>query len=255
MKLLTYNICFEDIHFEIRINNIIQILLNELPDVICLQEVTHQSLNLILKSKLNKLYNINKTIMDTSYQNIILCKHRIQENKEIPFTNTYMRRTLQYITFEFNNQHYLIANIHLESEFINRYTKSNEVINTIQRKISQFNQMFSLLKQYNTYHVFIMGDTNITQRDEPYMIIPMDFIDIYLYYQIPKFMEYTYDYKKNDMVKGKFQSRLDRIYYKPVQSDFKYEITYSLIGTETNMITNTCPSDHFAILLEILIQN
>jgi endonuclease/exonuclease/phosphatase family metal-dependent hydrolase len=252
MKLLTYNICFEDIHFEVRIKDIIKILLNESPDVICLQEVTQRSLNIILNSKLTKLYNINQIIMNNSYQNIILCKYKIQENKEIPFIDTYMRRTLQYITFEFNKQHYLVANIHLESEFINRYTKSSDITNKIQRKISQFSQMFSLLKQYNTHHIFIMGDTNITQREETYMKIPKDFIDIYLYHQIPKFMEYTYDYKKNDMIKGKFQSRLDRIYYKPITSIFKYGITYSLIGTELNTITKMCPSDHFAIFLEIL---
>jgi endonuclease/exonuclease/phosphatase family metal-dependent hydrolase len=252
MKLLTYNICFDNINFDIRIKNIIQILLDEFPDVICLQEVTQKSLDLILNSKLNKLYNINKTTMDNSYQNIILCKHKILEKYEIPFADTYMKRTLQYIIFQFNKQSYLVANIHLESEFINQFTKSTNIINTIQRKISQFNQMFSLLKQYNTHHVFIMGDTNITQKDESYMKIPKNFIDIYEYYQIPKFMEYTYDYKKNDMIKGKFQSRLDRIYYKPITPYIKYDITYSLIGTETNLITNMCPSDHFAILLEIL---
>ena len=60
-------------------------------------------------------------------------------------------------------------------------------------------------------------------------------------------IKYTYDYTKNNRIKGRFKSRLDRIYINAKNN--KYNIaSYELIGSE--YIKGKCPSDHFGIMIK-----
>lgn len=262
MKLLTYNISFDYVDFELRMKAIIDIILNTKPDVVALQEVTPHSFNILKESSLSSTYNFSKEMFIVTYGCLILSKHPIIENKDIKFPNTLMGRSLSYITVKHNEQNYLFADIHLESEFARLAKKHNNksdkekvmhIISQIPHKIDQFKFMFEHLKQYNDHNIFIMGDTNITELENPLFKLPKDYTDIFTSLNFPSIISnnlyYTYDYVKNNRILGKFRSRLDRIYTNAKDIDKSVE-SFELVGCEFN-VNQKCPSDHFGIMVTI----
>ena len=61
-------------------------------------------------------------------------------------------------------------------------------------------------------------------------------------------IQYTYDYTKNNRIKGKFRSRLDRVYTNIENHEHLID-TYELVGCE--YVYGKCPSDHFGVMVKI----
>lgn len=239
MKLLTYNIYFDPKEIENRTKYIINHIYQNDYDVVTLQEVTQYTFHLIQTSSLKDKYILNKSAFNDQYGCLILVKRgvKINEFNIIPYQNSLMGRCLEIVKLEPN---IIIGTTHLESEF-----------RDISKKKEQYEGMFQFMNNYLEagYRVIITGDMNIKEADTIFPV-PNNYVDVFTGFTIPVELSYTYDYKRNKMIKGKFRSRLDRIYTsKNVET-----ITYEQIGTQPiNEIGTVYPSDHFGIAVEMMI--
>lgn len=259
LKLLTYNILFDEKDILHRTRAIIDIILNEEPDIIALQEVTPVSYTIIkTNTQLNKIYKINKVHFGEIYGTLILSKIPFDEADCIEMTHTEMGRKLEYIILNINGEKFIIATIHWESQFPTYKDKTEHAIKKkITTKISQYIESFVHLNKMKDYHIILMGDTNITNKEEHILTTPENYIDIYQYLNTDQVldicnMQHTYDYKRNKLVKGKYQSRLDRIYYRNNTTNKDWlPVSYSFVGQNILDITEKHPSDHFGVVVEI----
>ena len=251
ISLATFNIWFDNYEIYKRTSNLILEILNTTPriSVIALQEVRQCTLDFIMESNISNNYNIIKQpINQSGYDTIFLVNKEFVINKYIyhPFTHTKMNRNLKIISITHNEHTFLISTSHFESEF--------KIKNPNLYKISQINETFTILNKmidenpdkYNL--VVFMGDTNITSKEKNIKIPFLDnnWKDYFIEFGSPKYLEYTYDYTKNNNVKIPVKSRLDRIYYKNLKNIFE-PYSFTFLGQEPNNY-NIYTSDHFGIL-------
>jgi exonuclease III len=251
ISLASFNIWFDNYEIYKRTSNLILEILNTIPriSVIALQEVRQCTLDFIMESNISNHYNIIKQpINQSGYDTIFLVNKEFVINKYIyhPFTHTKMNRNLKIISITHNEHTFLISTSHFESEF--------KIKNPNLYKISQINETFTILNKmidenpdkYNL--VVFMGDTNITSKEKNIKIPFLDnnWKDYFIEFGSPKYLEYTYDYTKNNNVKIPVKSRLDRIYYKNLKNIFE-PYSFTFLGQEPNNY-NIYTSDHFGIL-------
>lgn len=223
MKVLSLNLWFSDYLRKERTFIFTNYILENKPDVICLQEVIAPVLAYIYKS-LESIYpHIHTSVEEKGYGLAILSKTLIKNRQNLLFKETRMNRGV--IFGEINN--IIIATTHLESEF----RKDNPC------KINQFNSMIELLSDFPK--VIIVGDTNLTKNDDSKIIV-QDFKDVYLKYDNSKDKLYTYNGPENPIIKNKIKSRIDRIY-------IKGDINFKSFNLEKEIIM----SDHYAIFSEL----
>ncbi len=223
MKILSLNLWFSEYLRKERALIFINYILENKPDIICLQEVIIEVLVYVYKS-LQEIYpHIHTSVEEQGYGLAILSKKPINDRQNMFFKDTRMNRGIIY--GKIND--IIIATTHLESEF----RKYNPY------KISQLNSMIKLLSEFPK--VIIVGDTNLTKNDEDKIDIK-SFRDVYLTYDNDKEKLYTYDGVKNPLVSNKIKSRIDRMY-------LKGNITFKSFNLEKDIIM----SDHYAILGEI----
>ncbi len=264
ISFATFNIWFDNYEIYKRTSNLILEILNTTPriSVIALQEVRQFTLEFIKQSNLANYYNIiYETINQSGYDTIFLVSKEFIINKYIyhPFTHTKMNRNLKIISITHNtnnsNNTFLIGTSHFESEF--------KIKNPNLYKISQINETFTILNKmveeeetsdkYNL--VLFMGDTNITSKEKNIKIPFLDtndWKDYFIEFGSPKYLEYTYDYIKNNNVKIQVKSRLDRIYYKNLKNIFE-PYSFTFLGLEPSK-DNIYISDHFGILASFMFK-
>lgn len=239
MKLLTYNIYFDSKEIETRTKYIIHHIYTSDYDIVTLQEVTQYTFHLIQTSNLKEKYILNKSAFNEQYGCLILVKRgiKILEFNIVPYQNSLMGRCLEFVRLD---NDIIIGTTHLESEF-------RDII----KKKDQFNFMFNYMDGYlqNNYRVIITGDMNIKETETTFPV-PSNYIDVFNGFSIPVELSYTYDCKRNKMIKGRFRSRLDRIY----TSHNIAAISYEQVGTQPiNNIGTIYPSDHFGIAVELVV--
>ena len=228
MKILTYNIWFDQLYMEERITEICKIIINNEVDIVSLQEVTSKSL-IILKKYLSKIYYFSKYELLKNYDNVIISKYEILEihSEKLPLTQ--MDREFHYIIIKYDNIKIKIIGIHLESN----YSKGNDI------KYKQLQHIFNNIST----NCIIMGDTNIINDVE----IPNNIKDIWIEYGKKDELKYTFDYINNSNIYGKYRSRLDRIY---IDKNYKV-LNLELVGIKEIDKYGVYPSDHFGILSKI----
>lgn len=264
LKLLTYNVYFDQLHQQQRFLEIIKIILTQKPDVVALQEITPNTFQMLLcHEPLLKEYHLSTDQFVWPYNVVTLSRHPIIDSRRFPFPKSQMGRHIEMIQIMFQEKPITIANLHLESIFLHyrdfRQSPESQQLK-IQTKIDQFNYVFQKLPQITPDKpIFIMGDTNITPQDSDYFVVPKSqanqgkWVDAVTTFQLPEKYLLTYDYSKNSLIRGKFKSRSDRIYYRNPQnsgSDSFVPITFTIIGAEPIPGIKVCPSDHFGLLLE-----
>ena len=223
MKLLSLNLWFSEYLRKERTFIFINYVLEHQPDIICLQEVIAHVLSYIYNAIDDVYPHIHTSVEEQGYGLTIISKYPIEDRKNLSFKNSKMGRGVIY--GKINN--YIIATTHLESEF----NKENKC------KIDQFNNLIELLNKFDK--VIIVGDTNLTNKDESKIKIK-DFKDVYLTYDNSKEKLFTYDGKENPILKNKIRSRLDRMFVKG-------ENNFNSFRIEKDVIM----SDHFALISEI----
>lgn len=223
MKILSLNLWFSDYLRKERTLIFINYILENKPDIICLQEVIAPVLSYIYKSVESLYPHVHISVEEHGYGLAILSKTPITERRNLSFKHTRMNRGILF--GKINNV--VIATIHLESEF----RKENPY------KISQFNSMIELLSKYEK--VVIVGDTNLTKNDDNKIIIK-DFNDVFLKYDNSKDKMFTYNGVENPILKNKIRSRIDRMY---IKGDLKFK--------SFNLEKETIMSDHYALCSEL----
>lgn len=224
MRVLSLNLWFSEYLRKERTKIFVNYILENKPDVICIQEVILPVLAYIYQSIESIYPHIHTSLSDQSYGLAIISKSEISERENLSFKNSKMGRSILF--GKINDT--IFATIHLESEF----RKENKT------KIEQFNSMIDLMSKYNK--VIIIGDTNLTKNDDPKIEVK-EFSDVYLNFDMSKEKSYTYDGKENPIIKNNIRSRVDRLY---IKGDFEvksFEIEKDVIM-----------SDHYAIYSELL---
>lgn len=254
LTVATFNIWFDNFHLLERCRLIVkEILEQEIPiQVITLQEVTPVSFEYLIRSPLKNIYVFSKKEVIQSYDTLILIHNSLKVDDYVKhkFTNSISRmgRYLEIISVSDLKQkdlRFLIGTSHLESEF-----------RTYQTKLSQFCEGFEVLENMSKKSVYslilFMGDTNIIKIHDKFFKTPKFWNDLYIVCNPHQSLEYTYDYKKNDNVLLKKQSRLDRIYYKKCNKKNNWEsISFGLLGQEPSP-EGIYASDHFGIVSTLM---
>ncbi len=202
MKIISWNICFDNFRPFQRYKNIIDIIINENVDVCCLQECNNIFINFIINNKIIiDRYRLSRNYTK-NYCNIILAKKELNMSfKEFNFYSNMGRK----LVVCYNND-FLIGTVHLES--LDNHEIRKEQLIMCDHIFNSFNKKYKLL----------CGDFNFcSESNFNYPYNPTDNLCIkeimYKFYDIwsdsPK--EWTFDYTTSKMVKCRKQMRLDRI--------------------------------------------
>lgn len=227
IKIISYNIWFDNENKQKRLSSLYNVIDDNDPDVICLQEVTEVVFKLLI-SKLNNYYYYPK-ILTSSYGCVTFSKNPIQKTKIIILPSN-MNRSL--ILTQIDN--FIIANMHFESEF------ESDNIN----KILQYQYISSLLtKLHNNYDgIILCSDTNLTTYDEQQYNECFDGMNDAWNMDKNENNKYTYDFVTNKNARLKIRSRIDRILYCGNNITLKQ---FNLLKCEMYKIQ---PSDHHGLL-------
>jgi len=240
LTFVTYNIWFDDFFFKERFQATSKLLKNTNADIIALQEITDDSLELLLQEDWVKdNYFISDISGSTfhSYGVILLSK--------IPLKNLYlyqlpsiMDRKVLIAEFVINEKKMLISTTHLES------MKLSSSIRSIQLK-----EIFELLNDSN--NSVLMGDFNFCSSWEENTNIESSYLDFWEVLQTNE-SGYTEDTNMNAMTrqkKGKVKAvRFDRIISRSVENEWKPK-KINRIGMQSISaeLPDIFPSDHFGL--------
>lgn len=263
LKLLTYNIWFDEYNYENRWKNILSICEAKNPDIICLQEVTDNFYEYLLKTEYVK-DNFYLTMIPSQlknwYETLIMSKYMCNAYT-MPFISR-MGRKLLYITIVNNS-----------SELIKVGTTHLESLNNCNIRENQLYLSYNILDSietenidFKTKHSFLMGDFNFTEKETP-LIAEKGYIDVGNQI-IKKTTKHETNKEKKEVkekqslmkwctmkaMKGYPAWRPDRLTYKTQSKSFSIN-QYEIVGRETIKAPNKknpvdTPSDHYGIYVE-----
>ena len=162
ISLFTYNVWFEDFEFDERSTYIINMITTYLPTFLCLQEVTFNFLQKILK---NTIFREKYYISGNHIKGYGLLMASIYPVSffEYPLS-TSMKRTFICAKYKFNDQNVIIGGVHLESG-MNKEKRSD-----------QLEMIFKILNKEDIS--ILMGDFNFDNTEENNNI-HQNFIDLW----------------------------------------------------------------------------
>lgn len=197
LKVLSYNVYFDDTTGKNRYPQIIELIKNGNFNVIALQECTARFIELLLNDQYFQEFTIAFGDSTHGYQNILLTSLATKSHGEIKLT-THMGRSAPYLTLaDLDTQ---IINVHLESGLSDQSARKKQLTEILQA--SQHSQ-----------NVIITGDFNFGDGAEEELLL-QEFNDLG-----KKDNKMTYDTENNLIAqKTKFlfekSRRLDRIFLK-----------------------------------------
>lgn len=261
LRLLTYNVWFGDVAQAARLEALGKVIAECDPHVLCLQEVTPQSLFALRAHEWWSEYVVGPKPQLQEYFSVVLFKREIGSElvrrDQHPFANSKMGRCLDivsYVRCPLSGTNFAVGSSHLES-----YISSNRT--SAQERRVQIEECFSRLNKHA--NAIFMGDTNWDDKDGD-VPVPEGWRDAWLELR-PDEPGFTYDARKNDMLRGYLQKRLDRAFVKLKHFDVKniemvgtqpipgvtYHKTVSNRGKSEIIELPVLPSDHFGLLLTL----
>lgn len=267
IKILTYNIWFEDVAVDIRMKAISDIVQSNAVHICCFQECTEFNIAL-LKQHLSNYTFIRLTPKDWPFDYFVTIAYRrncskfnisVDKFKFHAFSNSKMGRGLLYgiVNCRGNSQEisFIIGTAHLESPL----PKDK----MIPQRTSQLNESYRLLErlkdQQAIKNIFLLGDLNWISHKLNTMEVKSGWIDVWSKLKSTK--GYTYDQKINDMLMGKrYRSRLDRVLTTIQPEQLRIEIvgnsqvedsTYKAFCRykQVQKTLPVFPSDHFGLIV------
>jgi endonuclease/exonuclease/phosphatase family metal-dependent hydrolase len=241
LSVLTYNVWFDYRNKDTRTVEIVQLIQSVSPTIVCLQEVTYDMYT-YFETKLGTLgyqscfKNLKQfqKIANNGYGIVIFSKTPIESAGITPFINTKMGRYFAVVKLkEFGGLR--IISTHLES--LPQYMESR------QHQIHQILENTQLMQD-----VIWTMDSNLTDSGTDCFPVGTNLTDCWITAGSPNEARYTYDAKTNDNILNKFQSRLDRIYYK-FKSNW-VQTSFQLVGNYNIPTTKAPPSDHYGVLVK-----
>lgn len=241
ISVLTYNVWFDYRERDTRITEIIQLIQSLSPTVICLQEVTHDMYQ-IFESKLGfigyqscfKDIKQYQKIANKGYGIVIFSSTPIESTGISPFIHTKMGRYFAVVKLR-DYGGLRVISTHLES--LPQYSESR------QQQIQQILENTQLMPD-----VIWTMDSNLTDSGTDCFPLGTNLNDCWITAGSPNELRFTYDAKTNNNILNKFQSRLDRIYYKFKSS--WVQTNFQLVGNYNIPSTKAPPSDHYGVLVK-----
>jgi endonuclease/exonuclease/phosphatase family metal-dependent hydrolase len=241
MKILSYNIWFSNDLIDERYNALLDLIKEENPDVICLQETTMYIFNKLI-TDLDTYKYFYPLVLTQAYDCIIISRFNIEWSITMPYTYTTMGRKLICIEIkDEKKKSYIIANSHFESEF------KAPVDGILQNKNKLYQYQFAcefLNSIGDKMPVIMCADSNVQSYEEEKYFCEWN--DAYIINGKDREQEYTYDYTSNEYLyerKIHYRGRVDRIMY---NNNVKLK-SYKLIKKTEKRIEI---SDHHGILVE-----
>jgi endonuclease/exonuclease/phosphatase family metal-dependent hydrolase len=225
MRILSWNIYFDDESGKERYPLILDELLKLNSDIICLQEVTNDFLKVLKTGESLNHYTIFYDESCTSYQNIILYRVGIVSSGRLKLSSR-MNRHAPYIRFKGGEHEFTLVNVHLESMF-----------EDTQIRLDQLREIEDHFREVE--NLIICGDMNFGDKDQEntevlkrYKLVAKDDTRA------------TYDIEKNTLASitrfaEEGSRRLDKFVFRGEFNLKNYEL-YELSS-----------SDHFPISVEI----
>ena len=261
LRLLTYNVWFGDVATSARLEALGKVIAECDPHVLCLQEVTPQSMFALRAQEWWDGYVVGPKPPLQEYFSMMLFKRELGgelvRRDQHAFRNSQMGRYLDVVSYmrcPHSGVNFAVGSSHLESYINANRTSANE------RRV-QIAECFSHLNKHP--NAIFMGDTNWDDKDGA-VKTPEGWRDAWLELR-PDDPGYTYDAKKNAMLRGYLQKRLDRAFVKlkhfevkkiemvgtePIP-DVTYHKTVSNRGKAEILELPVLPSDHFGLLLTL----
>ena len=156
ISILTFNVWFSEYYRNERIKEIIRIIMENKPTIICLQEVINETLSIILENDfIKKNYETSIKELNRVYGELILYskKTKVNISNIHRFSLTRMERHINHIELELGSKKLNIITAHLESDFKYEWIKLN-----------QLEEM--LLNFTKNKNVIYAGDTNMSNKVE-----------------------------------------------------------------------------------------
>jgi len=251
LTVVTYNMWFGETDFVNRVHHLIKVLLTGhkyKPDLVCLQEVTPQSYQ-ILQKGLGNNYYLFEIFGDPPmrYCNLIAINKETMDivddtlgYYDLPETQMSRKLMICYVTIKKTGTRFHILNTHLES--FDTHWKNRQ---------QQMEFIDQILEEEKVSNFILCGDFNICKDDEPIEshIRLAGYSDAWMEMGSPQSLKHTYNSKTNRYAKGDYKSRLDRILYRFGNNDQVAITKLKLLG-----IKEPLPSDHYGVLSEFLIK-
>lgn len=228
MKIVTYNVMFNDIVRNKRTDLLLYLLQNLDADIVCLQEVTDS-----LKVRLETLpYNIIDMTPERRYREIVLYKNKYKIlTKNVFHLYSNMERVINKITFIDNDNIFDCITFHLESldsSYIRKY-QIETLLRIIDKKIP----------------CIVLGDTNLKKGENGLEFYDKSFIDVWKFIGEPCRGEITSH--GNRYFGTNVEERYDRVW---VTRDSGMKISsFTLLGRKP--VENVWISDHDGIMVEL----
>lgn len=221
----------------------IETLKKEDADVVFLQEVVHQSWQ-ILQDDLSTLYHLIPASTSDPYFTAVLLKITtvfLDSKKVQPFFTSVMMRKLQILHVNVKGIDVKLMNTHLES------TAAHSVERLRQLKIC-FDEIASTDPKYN---VIFGGDLNLNANDMRSATIPKSVVDIWEMLGSKPETRYTWDtrYNTNKQMDGpgRPRCRFDRFYFRSSCTKNIVPYGFNLTGIEKIKNCSKFASDHWGI--------
>ena len=261
IRLLTYNIWFADVAMSARLEALGRVIRECDPHVLCLQEVTPQTVSVLRAQPWFDDYVMGPAPHLQDYFSMMMFKRGVKselvKREKHVFRNSQMGRYLDvtsYMRDPHSGAHLAVGTSHLESYINSTRTSANE------RRV-QIQECFSVMNKHP--NAVFMGDTNWDDKDGD-VPMPSDWCDAWLDKR-PGDPGFTYDAKTNDMLRGYLQKRLDRAFVKLRDFDVRaiemvgkqpipgvtYHKTVSNRGKSQLVELPVLPSDHYGLLLTL----
>lgn len=163
-KLMSWNVYFDDASGEQRYPAIIQSIVEQKPDLVCLQEVTSKFIELLESSEQLASYSPVYSRNTSRYKNLILTKTDINSSGIITLP-TNMGRSATYIKTRINNTDTTIVNLHLDS-----------MMNDTELRLRQLEKIVTITS--NDSAVVLCGDMNFGDSEKENAYIQQHFKDV-----------------------------------------------------------------------------
>lgn len=251
LKVMTYNVWFDKATAAQRIPVILDIIVQQRPEIVAIQEAESWLLDYIEDdTRLNEYHLIYKRswqdyLLGTLSGSLLLMTKLSINDEDITFQElpSAMNRGLLTTKVQVNKTKLCLATVHLES-----------MLEDTEIRIEQM----SLIEQYHSSckHLILLGDFNFGDTDPENNKIPAGYIDVWKKLRTNE-PGYTWNKKLNPYAEtnsfaGENSRRLDRIFIKGYVIKAK---SIEIIGNKSffSVRGEIFPSDHFALLSTLKI--
>jgi len=250
IRIATWNVWFDRLYQQERMEMLFQILLENGPDFICLQEVTAKLANAIKGNKaLAQLYNISTSDVGR-YGCMILANTEFEVEFDVVELPSRMGREL--LLAKCNRLGLVVATVHLES-LNNAPTRFKQL--EVAKQVLEQEALSVLCGDFNFDSTQNFGDWNLSsdrqnlENDCLQSIMP-NYVDAWPSLHPSSDPGLTFDGSRNPFVPQKQERmRYDRV----LVSKGVELLSMSVIGSE--QVNGIVPSDHFGLCVDIKITN